>query len=212
LPGFWSYTCHLIRFRISNTRTITIPESEMAKRYSAVVSNLFSLTRFFVRIERKEKTQENVSIRAMNEVNSSITLEAALLVICNEVITNRQKPSRLAEVGRICWEVLLAIQNVKLGQGISGKSYRLVILSAPEELPVYRKFRFKTKRWLRRSLLFDDLGDSYGVYVFESFSMFYKQGTLTESIVLNLFYFSINNEHSAVPAVVRRVRRAPIVA
>jgi hypothetical protein len=29
-------------------------------------------------------------------------------VMCSEVITNRQKPSRLADVRNICWEVLLA--------------------------------------------------------------------------------------------------------
>lgn len=55
-----------------------------------------------MRMEMNENKQEQVNNSAMIEVNSSITLEVALLVRCNEVITNRQNPRRLADVGKIC--------------------------------------------------------------------------------------------------------------
>ena len=57
-----------------------------------------------------------VSSRAMTDVNSSIRLLADLLVKCNEVTINRQKPSRFAAVFKICCDVLLAKRNVLVGQ------------------------------------------------------------------------------------------------
>ena len=65
----------------------------------------------FVRIEINENKHEKVRNKATTEVNSSIILEAALLVTCNDVITNKQKPKRLANVGKMCCEVLLAISK-----------------------------------------------------------------------------------------------------
>lgn len=46
----------------------------------------------------------------MSEANSSMRLLVALLVMCNDVMTNKQKPSKLADVGRMCWDVVLAIE------------------------------------------------------------------------------------------------------
>lgn len=53
--------------------------------------------------------QESVSSNAIIDVNSSIKVDAALSVICKEVITKRQNPKRLAAVLNMCWEVLVAI-------------------------------------------------------------------------------------------------------
>jgi hypothetical protein len=63
---------------------------------------------FGVRIEKKEKTDKIVSISAVIEVNSSMRLLLDLLPMCNEVIMNRQKPKRFADVLRMCCEVLFA--------------------------------------------------------------------------------------------------------
>jgi hypothetical protein len=50
----------------------------------------------------------------MTEAASSIILEADLSVMCNDVITKRQKPSKLADVPRICLDVLFAMwRNIK---------------------------------------------------------------------------------------------------
>jgi len=62
-----------------------------------------------VRIETKEKKHDNAKSNAMIEAASSIILEADFSVTCMDVITKRQKPSKLAEVPRICLEVLFAI-------------------------------------------------------------------------------------------------------
>ena len=71
-------------------------------------------------MEMNEKKQEHVNSNAITEVNSSIILVAALLVICSEVITKRQKPKRFAAVLKICWEVLLAIRaKIPMGLYIS---------------------------------------------------------------------------------------------
>jgi len=64
---------------------------------------------FFVRREANEKKQEEISDIAITDVNSSIRLDAALSLTCNEVITKRQKPKRVADVFKICWDVLFAI-------------------------------------------------------------------------------------------------------
>lgn len=60
-------------------------------------------------METNEKKQENVSNVATIEVNSSIKNVSVWLAICNDVITKRQNPSRLADVFKICCEVLFAI-------------------------------------------------------------------------------------------------------
>lgn len=56
-----------------------------------------------------DNTEEVVNINATIEVNSSINEFSALSVICNEVIINKQKPSKLAAVPKICCDVLFAI-------------------------------------------------------------------------------------------------------
>lgn len=62
-------------------------------------------------MERNEKMQENVSSTATADVNSSVRCFSVRLAICKEVITNRQKPKRFAEVVRMCGEVLFAISQ-----------------------------------------------------------------------------------------------------
>ena len=53
-----------------------------------------------------------VKNKAMMEVNSSIKLFFALSDKWIEVITKRQKPSSVADVFNICWEVLFAIDII----------------------------------------------------------------------------------------------------
>lgn len=62
-----------------------------------------------MRIDIKENKQEKDNNRAITEAASSIILEADLSVICKDVITKRQNPSRVAEVFSICDETLFAI-------------------------------------------------------------------------------------------------------
>jgi hypothetical protein len=52
---------------------------------------------------------EKVSKTATTEVNSSIKYLSVMSAICNDVITNRQNPRRLAEVFKICCDVKFAI-------------------------------------------------------------------------------------------------------
>tara|TARA_R110002124_G_scaffold112003_4_gene266001 strand:- start:61 stop:357 length:297 start_codon:yes stop_codon:yes gene_type:complete len=85
-----------------------IPTRELMKKLSANFSSRISFSNFCVRIEKKDKSDEMVNAKATIEVNSSIRLSFEVSVMCSEVITNRQKPSRLADVLNICWEVLLA--------------------------------------------------------------------------------------------------------
>jgi hypothetical protein len=85
-----------------------IPIKEVIKKLSARFSNRISLSKFCVRIEKKDKRDEIVNNKATTEVNSSIKLSFVASVMCRDVITNRQKPSRLADVLSICWEVLFA--------------------------------------------------------------------------------------------------------
>ena len=82
--------------------TSRIPTREIIKNQSAAVSNLFSQTGLFDLSEKKEKKQENVRNMAITEMNSSMSVDAARSVMCNEVITSRQNPSRFTEVLRIC--------------------------------------------------------------------------------------------------------------
>lgn len=77
-----------------------------------MVSSRFSRIGSEVLIEEKEKKQETVSSNAIMEVSSSIICVSVRLAIRKEVITKRQKPSRLAEVLRICCDVLFAIFKV----------------------------------------------------------------------------------------------------
>jgi hypothetical protein len=60
-------------------------------------------------MEKNEKKHENPSNTAIIDVISSMVLAVILLLTCNEVITKRQNPRRLAAVFKICWEVLFAI-------------------------------------------------------------------------------------------------------
>lgn len=68
-------------------------------------------SRFFfaVRIETNENNEEIISKNATPDVNSSTITFSALLVKCNEVIINRQNPSRFAAVPKICCDVLFGI-------------------------------------------------------------------------------------------------------
>ena len=53
-------------------------------------------------MEVNEKKHEKANTIAIADVNSSIILIAILLLICKEVMTKRQKPSRLADVLKMC--------------------------------------------------------------------------------------------------------------
>lgn len=87
-------------------------------------------------MEINENRQEQANNNAMMEVNSSITLEVALLVRCNEVITKRQNPRRLADVGKICWDVLLAISSMAKVLGLKHSTAG----SPVKEIPIYKPF------------------------------------------------------------------------
>ena len=99
---------YFTRFSVINNTINTIPTSEPINIYSAIVSSLLSFSGFALRSEKKEKIQEIESNNATTEVNSSMILVADLSDTCKEVITKRQKPSRLAEVPKIWDEVFLA--------------------------------------------------------------------------------------------------------
>jgi hypothetical protein len=62
-----------------------------------------------VRIAIKENRHAKARSNAITDVSSSIKLDADILVICSEVITNRQNPRRLADVFKMCWDVLFAM-------------------------------------------------------------------------------------------------------
>ena len=55
-----------------------------------------------------DNTDENTRQSATIEVNSSIKLFSDLFVRCKDVIMNKQKPSKFAEVFKICCDVLFA--------------------------------------------------------------------------------------------------------
>lgn len=74
-----------------------------------MVSSFRSRSGFLVRMETKENMQDPVSRIATMEVSSSIKWVSSGLAICREVMIKRQNPSRLAEVLRMCGDVLLAI-------------------------------------------------------------------------------------------------------
>lgn len=74
-----------------------------------MVSNRFSLFMLLVLIEVNEKRQETMSNKATTEVISSIILPFERLVKRRDVMTIRQKPSRLADVFKICCDVLLGM-------------------------------------------------------------------------------------------------------
>ncbi len=65
-----------------------------------------------VLIDIKENKHENTSNRATSEVISSIIDNSVLLDMCKEVITNRQKPNKLAAVFKMCCEVLFATLKI----------------------------------------------------------------------------------------------------
>jgi hypothetical protein len=106
---------YFIKLKTRSKIISRIPEREIMNKKSAMVSQRCSIAGFFVRMEMNEKKQEKVSSKAITEVNSSIILDADLLVTCNEVITNKQSPKRLADVARICWDVLFAITKEVTG-------------------------------------------------------------------------------------------------
>jgi hypothetical protein len=102
-----------------------IPIKETRNKYSAARSYLNSLFVFSVRIEINDKTDEMVKIRATIDVNSSINEFSDLLVKCKEVIMNKQKPSRLAAVPKMCCDVLFAIFYVFLNRNNNTNGKRI---------------------------------------------------------------------------------------
>jgi hypothetical protein len=88
-------------------------------------SSFRSRSRFVVRIETKENIHEPVSRMATIEVSSSIKCVSSGLAICRDVMIKRQNPSRLAEVFRICGEVLLAMELFCMGYQMNYKCISL---------------------------------------------------------------------------------------
>lgn len=88
---------------------IKIPARESKNKLSAMPSNRRSLVSLVVRMEMKENKQELVSNNAIMDVSSSMMVVSDLSEMCNDVITKRQKPKRLADVLRMCCDVLLGI-------------------------------------------------------------------------------------------------------
>lgn len=86
-----------------------IPIREIIKRYSAIFSRRNWMVSFLERKATKDKEEDAVKRSAMTLVSSSSTLFSAVLVMCKEVKTKRQKPKRFAELPRMCCEVLLGI-------------------------------------------------------------------------------------------------------
>ena len=64
-----------------------------------------------VLMDIKENIQDIESMIAMIEVSSSMMLFSALLLICNDVKTKRQNPSRFAAVFKMWGEVLLDMEQ-----------------------------------------------------------------------------------------------------
>ena len=90
-----------------------IPISDTIKKISAILSMRYSFSSLTVRMEINEKTDEIVKSIAIMDVNSSTKLLSALFVRCSDVIINRQKPSKLADVANMCGEVLFAIIAIR---------------------------------------------------------------------------------------------------
>lgn len=59
-----------------------------------------------------ENTDDKVKAIAMIEVNSSTKLFSVFFAKCIDVMINRQKPSRFADVAKICCDVLFAMRMV----------------------------------------------------------------------------------------------------
>ncbi len=88
---------------------IKIPSTEIPKIISAVNSNRCVQLLLSVLIEMKESITERQSKAATTLANSSIIELVVAELMCKDVITMRQNPSKFAAVGRICCEVLLDI-------------------------------------------------------------------------------------------------------
>lgn len=88
---------------------VKIPIKASRNMYSAARSNCCSFFDVLVRIETNDKTEEAIKIKATMEVNSSISEFSVLSVKCSEVIINKQNPSKLDAVPKICCDVLFAI-------------------------------------------------------------------------------------------------------
>ncbi len=84
------------------TMIAKIPINETTKSKSAILSRVFSFFKSLLFNDIKDKTLEQVKKSAITEVNSSIKEFAVLLLICKDVITNKQKPRRFAAVDNMC--------------------------------------------------------------------------------------------------------------
>lgn len=74
-----------------------------------MASRIFSFADSLTFNEMKEKPQEKASTTEIIEVTSQINWVSARVFNFKEVITNRQNPSRFADVLKICCDVLFAI-------------------------------------------------------------------------------------------------------
>ena len=88
---------------------IRIQINAIRKKYSAIFSSFASLIGFSVLILMNENIELITRNIATKEVISSRRLFSVLLDIWSEVMMNKQNPKRLAEVFKMCCDVLFAI-------------------------------------------------------------------------------------------------------
>jgi hypothetical protein len=87
----------------------SIPTRAEKNKYSAMVSSRLSRSGLLVRIDTNENIHDAVSNTETIEVSSSMKWVSIGLAICRDVMIKRQNPKRLADVFKICGDVLLAI-------------------------------------------------------------------------------------------------------
>lgn len=73
---------------------------------SAIYSSLSDFRAFLCRIARKESMQLAINKTHATPVTSSILVEALNFEIRTEVSTTKQKPNKLADVFKICGDLL----------------------------------------------------------------------------------------------------------
>src|SRR5919106_524948 len=89
----------------------SMPINDERKSTSAIFSDCFALCSLLERMDAKENRQEAASITATTPVISSINVFCDLSLMWTAVITNKQKPKRLAAVFKMCGDVLFGMKH-----------------------------------------------------------------------------------------------------
>ena len=97
--------------KLNDTSKIVIPKliNPIKKTISATRSNFSERISLLERIERKERIQLIINVKADKPVISSMIVAVVNLEILIEVNTTRQNPSRLDELFKICGDFSAAI-------------------------------------------------------------------------------------------------------